>query len=1487
MDYNYGIQNLNRNIFRQNDIRQQQNFGNGNYRNYLGNDFMNINNNFHMNNPKLNLIQNENFIPQIRRNKTHEKFQTNNYIQEKQTQIRPTENYMKQRFNMNINDNRNQNNPNFYHNKDKFDIRPKNDFSNNNINNNKFNNNLNNKFNNNLNNKFNNNINNQIKIETQLETPNPTTSPVSEINKKLLKALIYIYYFEKSLADKNEKNLFYNSDTDFYLINPDFLKQFKDFYSYNEIKKWLDLNAKSYNYGDIKYLSSLIEHYIDQLLKKNLLKKEFLWDGLKNIKGINTIVTKIGGIIFTNEGMILPSNIIDIIKSFDEKVKNAVNPKNFIFSSNLVYYINNPNKIIIGNLQRSNAMFTPEYIFEYNNNIEKSEKDKLFHIPINEYIIQRKCNPYNNKNQVQNLINEQGQPIGSLIILNKQISSSPAKKNNMNMVQKNNEAQNNVGVRNNMEINRNIEMENQKKKQEELINNNINLNNQISNLLRKKDIQNQNIKNELNKLKQENAFMIKNNKENEILSIQSIESIMYPMKMNEIELLNFKQKENQYIQINKDLQEKQRLLNQLNETYNKLSKNVADLNQMKDNLVGEINQKKGEISNINDIINLKNNYNNEINKLKLELKQKNDQLSNIENDFENKRKQLIQQYNEKEMELNNIKSELQRMKMNEINLNLIKNKENEINKRSQELNDKEKNLNNLIEKYKELGNINKNLESNISDLSKKRQNLIDEIKQYEEMKTNKRESIVNTNNILNNKLKELEKELQQKNKQLSDNNLIKQELDKVIKEKNELNKQIFDKDDELKMLKSEMNQMKINEGILNNLNKKNQELTEANKKLNNEMYDLMNKYKKLLEEKKQNEEVESNKKNELINKNNNLIKQLNDMQKILEQKDKQILNINLIKKDLEKLSKENKELSQQKNEKEKEINLMRLKINQMEKNELNSISLQNKEIEINKKLKELNEKENNLIFLNKRNKELATENKNLENQISNLNKNKQKLNDELKKLELQILNKKEALEKLNFNQNQNQINKNANKFPRPKSSNQLSNQININSPQKVNMISSPNQINNNPMMNNIVQNNNNNNNQGFPPNPNPNVINIPPPPPVPKKPGPIPTYTKPTLIGLNNIGSTCYKNAVLECLSQTKDLTNYFLKEDNYNKIINNNIAKKNPGTKTLCHIYYNLIKNLWKKNATFKSFSPDEFMNSISEMTKNDQVQFSLYEAGDAKDFIIYILERMHNELKQPVKNKFWKLGPNDKLNQYDKNNAFLFFLDEFQNDTSIVSDLFYGFNETTNVCQFCKNKYNSNGQIEPICYNYGIFNILIFPLEEVRKYREQMMRMTNTNINIGAMANVVSLFECFFYNQKSDYFTGDNKNYCNICRQLFDSVYTSKIFVSPNILIMILNRGKGNIFNIKLDFSLQIDITDFVLTKSQNREIYNLYGVITHLGQSGPNAHFVAACKSPVDGNWYRYNDAIVTQINNFQNDIYNFGTPYILFYEKQKQK
>ena len=146
----------------------------------------------------------------------------------------------------------------------------------------------------------------------------------------------------------------------------------------------------------------------------------------------------------------------------------------------------------------------------------------------------------------------------------------------------------------------------------------------------------------------------------------------------------------------------------------------------------------------------------------------------------------------------------------------------------------------------------------------------------------------------------------------------------------------------------------------------------------------------------------------------------------------------------------------------------------------------------------------------------------------------------------------------------------------------------------------------------------------------------------------------------------------------------------------------------------------------------------------------------------------------------------------------------------------------------------------------------------------------------------NIVTIYECFSFNQKTDYFTGQNQNYCNICKQLSDSIYTNKIFSSPNVLVLILNRGKGNIYDVKLDFSEVIDISQFVLAKDKPQLTYSLYGVITHIGQSGPNAHFVASCKN-TDGKWYRFNDAMVNPIKNFQKEVIEFGTPYILFYQK----
>ena len=59
-------------------------------------------------------------------------------------------------------------------------------------------------------------------------------------------------------------------------------------------------------------------------------------------------------------------------------------------------------------------------------------------------------------------------------------------------------------------------------------------------------------------------------------------------------------------------------------------------------------------------------------------------------------------------------------------------------------------------------------------------------------------------------------------------------------------------------------------------------------------------------------------------------------------------------------------------------------------------------------------------------------------------------------------------------------------------------------------------------------------------------------------------------IGLNNIGATCYMNATLQCLSHTKNLTNYFLSSRGQKAI--------NSGDNQLSKLYLEVIKKLWLK---------------------------------------------------------------------------------------------------------------------------------------------------------------------------------------------------------------------------------------------------------------------------------------------------------------------
>ena len=206
------------------------------------------------------------------------------------------------------------------------------------------------------------------------------------------------------------------------------------------------------------------------------------------------------------------------------------------------------------------------------------------------------------------------------------------------------------------------------------------------------------------------------------------------------------------------------------------------------------------------------------------------------------------------------------------------------------------------------------------------------------------------------------------------------------------------------------------------------------------------------------------------------------------------------------------------------------------------------------------------------------------------------------------------------------------------------------------------------------------------------------------------------------------------------------------------------------------------------------------------------------------------------------------------------------------------------------CKNCHHKD-------FTYNVFNYFLFPLEKI--YNSLNQQNVNYRGNFGflnptTVYNIrntrrlhlndtpkLNLDNCFTDYESEELLTGTNKIYCNHCYKDSEAITFNKIYKAPEILIIILNRGKGNKFKCDVDFPQTLDISKYV-KRAESPKKYNLIGVISHLGQSSMEGHFIAFCKH-FDDNWRLFNDAIVTNISN-ESEIFR-GTPYILFYQWEK--
>ena len=241
---------------------------------------------------------------------------------------------------------------------------------------------------------------------------------------------------------------------------------------------------------------------------------------------------------------------------------------------------------------------------------------------------------------------------------------------------------------------------------------------------------------------------------------------------------------------------------------------------------------------------------------------------------------------------------------------------------------------------------------------------------------------------------------------------------------------------------------------------------------------------------------------------------------------------------------------------------------------------------------------------------------------------------------------------------------------------------------------------------------------------------------------------------------------------------------------------------------------------------------------------------ANDPKDLILFLLEKMHNELNKPINN----IPDNNKVpNSSNFIEVYKDFVYWFENkNKSIISDEFYFFTNNISTCQYCGTQI----------HNTQSNNILFFPLEEVRKYKNYKH-------------NNVAIKDCFDYYGKKEIYPSF---YCNSCKQNYQAISQTQIIRAPKTLIMNFNRGKGIEFNVNVIFEDYLNLRKYVCDNN-SPYYYELTGVICHFGSNDMGGHFIAYCKNCNNCEWYKYNDQIVTKCS--FNEVKGTGLPYVLFY------